>query len=86
MESATLPQAPAGCRITKLAIEADTEEAFVAALESLKITQKPLTVGPITSGPTTAYSFRFVHLTLDGGLKLEIQGPHRQHKITLEDA
>lgn len=80
-----LPTAPDGCQITQLNIKAETEEAFDAAIEALGLEGEPLTVGPITSSDTTAYSFRWMQRDI-GGVHLELKGPERKHKIELLDA
>lgn len=71
---------PPHCRITKLRIVAETEEAFDKACEQFDV--KPLETGPIGLTRTSAYTFRFARTKIEG-MELEIDGPQKMHTITL---
>ena len=75
---------PPHCKVTQLRIEAETEQAFDRAADQFDATEKILTVGPLMNGETSAYSFRYVKIENEG-VTVEIQGPRRQHVVTIVD-
>lgn len=77
-------QPPAGTAVVDITLEAETEEAFDAAVEELDLVH----TGEISNTRTaelTAYSYRFASSFKDG-VRLSLRGPKREMKMVPADA